>query len=404
MSKRTRKRLFDLLRIAICVGALWIVVRGVTLLDRVTPVDGGADLIGRVVEQGDTVVIELRDGQRRVLGLDEIARDTDGSLRVTLGLLAAWAQSDKMLLLLAVCLHLPVVLFQGLRLKWLLGAQDIRLSFWECSKLSWAGNFLNFATPLGSNAGDVFKAYFTSLHTEKKTEAVTTIVIDRIVGLGSLLLVVALITTFSGPDSRLAQFRPYMLSMLGIGVAGLLAYLSPVVRRRLLPKRLLRRLPMQEQLKRMDETARTVADRKTIVVMSVVITIMLQALAMAAYFTVARSVGLIANLGNVLEYYSCFYVGSIIQALPGPPQGLGTVELAYRYFFAPFGTASQIICVAFLIRLVVLTSALPGLLVTLTGSYKPERAERWHDQLNANCVAVDSAEAPPNREPAASTH
>ncbi len=389
MSKRVRKRLFDLLRIVICVGALWIVVRGVTLLDRVTPVGGGPDLIGRVVEQGDSIVIELRDGQRRVLGIDEIAVNEDGSARVTLGLIAAWAQSDKALLLLAVIMHMPVALFQGIRLKWLLGAQGIRLSFWECSKLSWAGNFLNFATPLGSNAGDVFKAYFTSLHTEKKTEAVTTIVIDRLVGLGSLLLVVALITTFSSVESRLAQFRPYMLSMLGIGAAAVFVYLSPVVRRSPLPQQLLRRLPQQKHLKRIDETARAVASSKATVVLSVTITIMLQALALAAYFLVAKSVGLFANLENILEYYSCFYVGSIIQALPGPPQGLGTVELAYRYFFAPFGSASQIICVAFLIRLLVLTCALPGLLVTLTGSYKPERIQEWHDQLEAASESID---------------
>ena len=50
------------------------------------------------------------------------------------------------------------------------------------------------------------------------------------------------------------------------------------------------------------------------------------------------------------------------------------MELAYRDFLAPFGSPSQIVCVAFVIRVIVLTCSLPGLLVTLTGSYRPRGA------------------------------
>jgi uncharacterized membrane protein YbhN (UPF0104 family) len=102
-----------------------------------------------------------------------------------------------------------------------------------------------------------------------------------------------------------------------------------------------------------------------------VLTVILQAMAIGAYFTVAVALAMTANLDNVLEYYTYFYTGVLVQTLPGPPQGLGTVELAYRFFLAPFGSPSQIVCVAFAIRVVVLACALPGLLVTLTGSYKP---------------------------------
>ena len=107
---------------------------------------------------------------------------------------------------------------------------------------------------------------------------------------------------------------------------------------------------------------------------AVFVTVVLQVMAMTAYFFVAAALRLDTQLGNMLEYYAYFYTGTVIQALPGPPQGLGTVELAYRYFFAPFGSVSQIVCMAFMIRLMVLTCALPGLLVTLTGSYKPRES------------------------------
>ncbi|MCH7643692.1 MAG: flippase-like domain-containing protein, partial [Myxococcales bacterium] len=130
------------------------------------------------------------------------------------------------------------------RLRWLLAAQAIHLSYWDCVKLSFAGNFLNVAAPLGSTAGDVFKAYFVSLHTDRKTEAMTTIVLDRVLGLGTRVLVVALMASMSPADGRLGQFRIYTLVMLAIGIAAVFAYLSPVLRRKLVPRGWLERLPM----------------------------------------------------------------------------------------------------------------------------------------------------------------
>lgn len=375
MTPRTRKRLFTAVRIVVCLAALAIVLRGVTIRDRIVLKDG-TQLTGLVLSDGDPVEMRLStDGQRVVeVPHTNIALDERGELRIAYGLRTAWRFCNKLLLLLALALHAPVGILQGVRLRWLLRAQDISIRYWHCVKLSFAGNFLNFATPLGSHAGDVFKAYFVTTHTSRKTEAVTTIALDRAIGLGTLILCVAGIVALSPGSSRLAEFRPYVLTILAVGAAGLVAYFSPPLRRFVLPKRWLSRLPMFEHLRRIDQAAWSLASRWRIVLLSVLITVALQVLAIGAYFTVAVAMGLDAHAGNVIEYYAYFYTGAVIQALPGPPQGLGTVELAYRYFLAPFGSPSQILCTAFLIRVVVLTCALPGLLVTLTGSYRPKAA------------------------------
>ncbi len=186
---------------------------------------------------------------------------------------------------------------------------------------------------------------------------------------GKELHLVTLATPHEG--SRLAELRPYTLGVLVIGVVGVFAYLSPLLRKYLVPRAWLARLPMVEHLRRMDNAARALVDHKSIVGVAIALTLLLQWLALGAYFTVAVALGLDAHAGNVVEYYAYFYTGALVQALPGPPQGLGTVELAYRYLLAPFGNPSQIVCVAIGVRIVVLVCALPGLLVTLTGSYKP---------------------------------
>jgi len=372
MTKRKKKWLFSVLRLVICVGALWIVVRGVTINDILTPADGSPEVVGSIVEHADGFTVTLPDGMTSTFLHDQVALDENGHPRVSYGLGTAWRTSTKKYLLISVLLMIPVAVLQGVRFLWLLIAQNIRIGLWESVKLAFAGNFLNFAAPLGSTGGDVFKAYYVSLHTEHKTEAITTVFLDRIVGLLSLVIIVAVLATLAPAGNPLAEFRVWTLSILAAGVIAALAYLSPFLREKLVPKKLLSRLPMGDQLKRVDQAGRTLARHKSIVVAALFITFVLQAVAMAAFFIVAVALGMRANVGNVLEYYAYFATGAVVQALPGPPQGLGTVELAYSYFFKTYGSPSQIVCMALGIRLVAFTASLPGLLVTLTGAYKPK--------------------------------
>lgn len=391
MTAHAKRLSYHILKVLVCAGALWLVAQGVTWHDHVTLIDGRGTLVGTVEYGHESITVVDRDGATHQLALSEVDQDADGVMLVTLGLRSTWRAGNKWLLLLAVVLHFPVIFPQALRFRWLLSAQGIKVGYAECLRLSFAGNFLNFAAPFGSNAGDVFKAYYVSLHTEHRTEAVTTVVLDRVIGLSSLVLVVALITSLSPPTSRLAELRPYMLGVSAALVCACVAYLSPVLRRYLIPWKLLQRLPGFAHLERVDRAARTLARHVGLVTASVLMTIALQGLAMVAYFCVAVGVGLSLELGDALECFAYFYTGVVIQAVPVTPQGLGTVELAYRYFFAAFGTPSQIVCMAMAIRGVAFICSLPGLLVTMSGSCKPSELRDFE-------AAIDAGDAAPELE------
>ncbi|MFQ5413634.1 MAG: lysylphosphatidylglycerol synthase transmembrane domain-containing protein [Phycisphaerae bacterium] len=373
MSRRTRKWIVNALRILICVGALWLVGRGVTLRDHVVLSPGGRELVGTITEHADRIEIRLVGGTVETIAPSDVARRDDGTAELTYGLLTAWRSGRKDLLAVGVLIMLIVPLFLAQRLKWLLAVQDIKITLWQGVKLSFAGNFLNFATPLGSNAGDVFKAYFVSMHTGHKTEAMTTVLLDRLIGLVTLVVVVGLLTALSPSGSRLAELRLFVIGCLAAGAVVLTVYLSQWLRRLVVPDALALRLPMRDQLERIDRTGRTLLAHKAILVASVLITLCLQAVSVTGYIVVAAAMGMDVRAETLMAYYAYFLAGAVVQALPGPPQGLGTVELTYRYFLAPFGTVSQIVCVALLIRIVVFAASLPGLIVTLTGSYKPGR-------------------------------
>lgn len=77
------------------------------------------------------------------------------------------------------------------RWKWILDAQEMRLSWPRITSIFFIGLFFN-SFMIGPTGGDIIKAYLTARETRhRKTEAITSIFIDRIVGLISLAAMVA---------------------------------------------------------------------------------------------------------------------------------------------------------------------------------------------------------------------
>ncbi len=376
MTKRQKRWLRNGIRGTVCVLAVWLVSTSITLRDHVELNDPpGRVLEGRITESAGIVEVELPDGTVERIQESRIARDEKGERLLSYGLITAWDQSEGVFLLLSLSIFMTVPFLQAIRIKWLLRAQDIPIGLWESIKVTFAGNFLNFAAPLGATGGDVFKAYYFSLHTTHKTEAVTSVFLDRMIGLGSLVLVVAVMALLSPAGSKLADFRGYTLGFLAIGFVGGVAYLSPGLRALLLRPSLVERVPMRDQMRRIDCTARGLIAHRTILIGAVGCAILLQAVAMASYCIVARAMNMSITLPDVPQYYAFYATGAIVQSLPGPPQGLGTVEAVYSIFFKPYGSASQIVCMALAIRVLALVASLPGAVVALTGAYKPPDAK-----------------------------
>ena len=90
---------------------------------------------------------------------------------------------------------LPSLLLVGLALclgvvRWriVLKAQGLDLSLARATRISFVAQFFN-SFLLGSTGGDLIKAYYAARETHhRKTEAVTTVFVDRLVGLWAMLL------------------------------------------------------------------------------------------------------------------------------------------------------------------------------------------------------------------------
>ena len=381
MGNKTRQRLAAIVRIALAVVFVAWALHGLTWHDRVTltrPVPGDASppphRYQLIAETDGVVRVRTADGQSVDVARAQVALDDTGEPRIERGFVSAIRRSDLGIIGWALLAFAPVPLLQSWRFKLLLQAQEIRLTYWECVKLSFGGNFLNFVFLLGTTAGDVFKAYYTALHTEHKTEAVTTVLLDRFVGLAGLLLV-AVLAMFAGSDSELLhQLRWYAVAFLvALGAAAMMVTWSPL--RRLVPSRWLERCPGWSQIKRAHGATDRLLRHKTLVAGALLIAMVLQFVAIGSFVICADALRMNFSSAKVWDYFAYIGSGQVIAAVPITPQGLGTMEVAYKKFFlGSYGTLSQLLCLALLLRLVQFAWALPGALVTLMGAHKPRPA------------------------------
>ncbi len=125
----------------------------------------------------------------------------------------------------------------GLRWKMILKQQGLDLGFGKVMSILFIGHFFN-AFMFGATGGDVVKAFYTARETgHKKTEAVSTVFIDRLIGLialVSLTLGVMLIRFrfyLSTPETKYVFF--FLCTVSGIGLGG---FLTMVFTRGLLEK------------------------------------------------------------------------------------------------------------------------------------------------------------------------
>ncbi len=365
---------FEVVRVGICVGAFWFVLSSVSLHDKVT-LNDGTILSGTVTESPDSIIVRPPDGFAAEFARSELGDPGDGASSVTYGLLSTWRTSDKTGLLIGLLIFGLVPFLQAYRIKLLVAAEGIYISFADGIRLSFTGNFLNFAAPFGSTAGDVFKAYYLARYTSRKTEAMTLVFVDRAIGLGTLLGAVAVVTLFSAHHSPLAPLRGYILGFTALGVTAAAAYLSPRVRRLALVRTFAAKLPKGDLLARVDQVVVRLWQRQGVLWRAVGATLVLQVLCAVSFVALCSALGMRTLVSDSVNYFTFFSAGELVKALPGPPQGFGTAELAYTYFFSAFGSVSQILSAGFAMRLVMLVCALPGLAFAASNACRPRTVE-----------------------------
>jgi uncharacterized protein (TIRG00374 family) len=391
------------LRIVICVVAIVFLVRSVQWYDHVRLHDKDGPRVRLLEHTGDTFVIE-RDGARETLDASAVHYVTVRGQRIPdieLGMPSVAAQADRTQAALATLLVLPAMLILALRLKVMVGPQGMRLSYWNAVKLTFAGNFFNFALP-GTTGGDLVKAYYLAQYTHQKTEVVATVFIDRMVGMFSLILVAAVAMLLAWDPEQFGVYVVFLMLLFSGLIVAITLVVSDRLRHALRIPQLAGRLPLSDQTRRVGAALLAYRRHPMHLLGALGLTVTLQCFIIISATLMGYALGM---EGSFARFCTGVAIGFMIAAIPiTPPQAIGVMEYFYVVFFTQgaINTPSQAVAMAVGARLMQLVWALPGVLVPLFGAHLPSQREleQLESAQEAHHEASSALDPSPDATPA----
>lgn len=261
----------------------------------------------------------------------------------------------------------------ALRWKLFLEAQGLHLSFRLVLTYFFVGHFFN-SILFGVTGGDVVKAYFAAGESShKKTEAVTTVFIDRIIGLLALIGLTVVIMTARLPfflahkETRLALM--FNVAML----VGTVTALFVVFRRNVFDRwAFFRRLGQESMLGRI--MARAYAAFHVCLKHPGLLlkTLLLSAANHIMLVVSAFWLGLALEIHvRFLDYLSVFPVINAVAAIPLTPGGLGTREMCAKFLLGVVGVPeTRAVTLSLLLYTLMLAWSFVGGIVFLWHTYR----------------------------------
>lgn len=269
------------------------------------------------------------------------------------------------LLILAFTIALGAVCLAFVRWYLLVRSLDIKFSLADAFRLSFLGYLFNFVSA-GSVGGDLFKAVFISREQpERKTEAVATVVVDRLIGLFALLLVSSiaiLLADVQDPSPGYQAIRRItLLSTAGGSIAVMLLMFTGFRNRRL--GKLLGSLPrIGQSCERLIVSVGVYRSRRLLMASILGLSMFMHGMLAVAMFLIASA--LFANSPPLGDHLTIVPLSMLAGALPLSPSGLGSFEFAidelYRLVSVSSVDAVSGVLVALVYRLVTIAIAAVG--------------------------------------------
>lgn len=408
MASARRKWISRLVKLAVCVGALWYLSDKVTLNDHVRIAESPHKQFEIIDETDGTLTIRDPDtGEERQVPRTALATPDQlepGQRVIEPGLTSIIRRADWRWTGWSLLAMGPSVFIMAWRLRLLLATQQITISMRDTTLLTFAGNFFNFAMP-GTTGGDIYKAYHIARQTRKRAEGITIVLLDRVIGLISFLLLatgtIFILTLLQKPMiggyGRLVGW--FMVAFI---VAAAL-FFSRRVRRWIHYDALLAKLPLADKLRRIDETALSFRYNLRASLLSLLGTLVNHFLIVTSIYCLARAFGIHptgAQTGGDL-YLACLLaasVGYLFAAIPISISGIGLLEAVFYKVLVEGGwsNASQMLALTFGTRLVQIIWSLPGIAVPWLGFARPRGLS--DDEPGQPDLATDAP--PPNGQAA----
>ncbi len=333
------KGIVSVLKLALVAGLMVFVFRQIPFQDRLVFRAGAGTGVAdsQVVEivgtwQADPIRF-TRDGG----AVEQLARGVqpDGrSLEIEPGFLTYWRNLDPLLFALGAFCYFLTALIAGARWWWLLHVNGTDVSLWETLRFTWIGIFFNTVMP-GATGGDVVKAlYIMKRCPGHRVQVMVSVIVDRVLGLGSLALLGAIVVLFA--LDRFADIAIGIWGVIGgVGMLGVVAF-SKRLRGLVRLTWLLHRLPprLGHVLRLVDQAVFFYRDHKWVIGASLFAGVGNHVISVASVVFIGHALGVGMP---TFEYFVLIPVVNIITAVPIMPNGWGIGEAMYQKLFGTYG-------------------------------------------------------------------
>lgn len=250
-----------------------------------------------------------------------------------LGLAKGWRYT-----LMAIGLFVIATALQALRLQILINAHQLRLSLFAAVKLTFIGLFFSTYLP-GAAGGDLVKIYYASKgNPGARTEVITILLLDRFIGLFSLLTLPLILAPFF---TNLITAQPALQTLLvaSLAVACVIILASFIgARVELTDSRFLQWIEntsrLGRQLARILHTLHYYRNSTFVMLQALVSSYVVQFLMVGAAMAIAQA----TNPGGAdPSMLVLIPMGYLANSLPITPGGLGVGEAAMESLFAISG-------------------------------------------------------------------
>ncbi|MFA5293711.1 MAG: lysylphosphatidylglycerol synthase transmembrane domain-containing protein [Phycisphaerae bacterium] len=271
--------------------------------------------------------------------------------------------------------------------RWLvlLRAQGITIKYWSALKLHFLGLFYNNCLP-GAVGGDALRAWYVTMHTDKKIEAALSVLVDRAIGMACTIAMIFLAYWLipAGDSGTHLQFGTQfnlvsLIVKLTLGVL-ILVVLAAIILFIMFKTRKFRpilfkymfifMLKYKMWISRVVTAVKLYCSKPFTLLLAVILSFTCQALPVYGLYLVGRNLGIEAH---IKYYYIFFPLSWIIGIIPISVGGAGVMELGLKGLFGQVAqvTTEQGLGLALAQRIIWLLTSIPGVIIHITGKHLP---------------------------------
>lgn len=269
------------------------------------------------------------------------------------------------LFVLGIAVFLLAVLIASLRVKLLIQAQELNVSFPEAAGLTFIGYFFNNFLPT-SIGGDVVKAYYVGKKTGARSASYAAIFMDRFLGLFTMVLMAALALFFAKGFMNdkavfwmvygvIALSAVFLVFVFNKNFASRFSFLLKLAR------------PIEDKLRKLYDTIHSYRRHRFLLAQSIVISFFSQ---VAYFYSIAL---LVLSVGSKIPMKELFLRMPLVSALSMLPSinGLGVREGSIVALFSPLiGSQSAFAVSILMLAMLMVTSLFGGLIYAFSPQFR----------------------------------